>query len=432
MRTPLFLFFCLYSLLLISQNGKIVAGPFAGNHTSKEIKIWFLVKKAQKAHLSLRSDNQSLIANLNISDYPSFNGLHTIQYQFNNLEPNKTYELEICLDGFSFEQRYNFHTLSEDSIKDFSFLIGSCLFLAPKILAPFYPGNEDGIIKAMTKTESDFMVWLGDNVYYPLSVRKAKTMHKIYNQYRRNKAMNDFFKSRPHFATWDDHDYGRNNSRSEFELKDSALKIHENYWPNPSYGEAHNKGVYFKFRYYDAEFILLDGRYHAIRGNSQRSLMGKEQFRWFKRSIENSTAKHIFIINGIQILNRHGRFEAYERLYPEEYEAIMRIINKKQGAKFTFLSGDRHFSSILSDTLDDQSIVYDITCSPLGAPVRPYYTEGERENPQLLKGSIIDFHNYAKISLIGKGSERGVIVETYDNQGNSVWKYDTRQHVYLK
>ena len=41
MRTPLFLIFFLYSLLLISQNGKIVAGPFAGNHTSKEIRSGF-------------------------------------------------------------------------------------------------------------------------------------------------------------------------------------------------------------------------------------------------------------------------------------------------------------------------------------------------------------------------------------------------------
>lgn len=42
----------------------------------------------------------------------------------------------------------------------------------------------------------------------------------------------------PHYATWDDHDFGPNNSNSSYSLKGTTLKAFTTYWANPSWGGA--------------------------------------------------------------------------------------------------------------------------------------------------------------------------------------------------
>ena len=51
----------------------------------------------------------------------------------------------------------------------------------------------------------------------PLSISSFENFIKS----RNIKNYHDFIQSRPNYAIWDDHDYGRNNSIYDFELKDS-------------------------------------------------------------------------------------------------------------------------------------------------------------------------------------------------------------------
>lgn len=109
----------------------------------------------------------------------------------------------------------------------------------------------------MKQKQSDFMVWLGDDVYYlgkdyksyegmfDLNIRLRKSFRK----YR------TFLASQPHYAIWDDHDYGPNDCGKEYSLKDSSLKVFKGMWPNTYPEGVQFNGNYFNFRYYDAEFL---------------------------------------------------------------------------------------------------------------------------------------------------------------------------------
>jgi len=48
--------------------------------------------------------------------------------------------------------------------------------------------------------------------------------------------VNHFLKAMPQYAIWDDHDYGPNDTDGNYAFKEQSLKLHKQFWANPSYG----------------------------------------------------------------------------------------------------------------------------------------------------------------------------------------------------
>ena len=412
------------------QLSKIVYGPFAGHTSSNSIKLFLMIKKVDQISFILKNKNIQHQKTIQTKAFPEFGKNRAIKIEFANLDPDSEYELGLIVDKKQLKKTFTLKTLSDKEIADFSFLLGSCAYIPPPFLKPIYPGNEEAIFKHMINTPSDFMIWLGDNVYYPLTLKKYKTMYKKHIKYRNIKNYHDFIQSRPNYAIWDDHDYGRNNSISDFELKDSALHIHKNFWANPYYGENDNPGTYSSFSLYDSEFLMLDCRYHADPKDS--TLLGEKQFEWLINKIKSSKAYFIFIINGIQFLTQDGHHESYTRSYPAEFDSLMHVIDEQKDKEIVLLTGDRHFTELIADTLKSGKTIYEFTCSPLSSPVRPYYSAKEQKNPLLIKNSIVDEHNYGKINITGPEKNRHCIIEVFNNKGILIWKYDLTEHKFIK
>ena len=76
----------------------------------------------------------------------------------------------------------------------------------------------------MEQVHADFMLWMGDNVYFLNSEWESyEGMFLKYVDMRLRPELNEFLKSKPQYAVWDDHDYGPNDSDGTFHKKDSAL-----------------------------------------------------------------------------------------------------------------------------------------------------------------------------------------------------------------
>lgn len=117
----------------------------------------------------------------------------------------------------------------------------------------------------MAEMPADFMIWNGDNLY----LREADYGSEYGIRYRYSKHFSSpYLKKlmaiRPNYATWDDHDYGPDDSNLSFDLKKISTECFKNYWANKAYGEPDNEGIYGKFEMYDSEFFLLDDRYHRF------------------------------------------------------------------------------------------------------------------------------------------------------------------------
>src|SRR5688500_13515381 len=143
--------------------------------------------------------------------------------------------------------------------------IGSCAFVneVPYDRAgdPYGGGYE--IFESIAARRPDAMVWLGDNTY--LREVDWDSPDGIAYRYAHTRSLPEIQRLlaiAPHYATWDDHDYGPNDSDRSYVLKSVSLNTFRRYWPNVTAGLPGVPGVFTRFQLADVEFFLLDDRFH--------------------------------------------------------------------------------------------------------------------------------------------------------------------------
>ena len=97
---------------------------------------------------------------------------------------------------------------------------------------PYGDGYE--IYSNMAKAGADFMIWLGDNIY--LREPDWNSWSGIIHRYTHDRAipeLQEFLASTHHYAIWDDHDYGPNNSDRGYWNKNQTMEAFKIFWANP-------------------------------------------------------------------------------------------------------------------------------------------------------------------------------------------------------
>ncbi len=292
--------------------------------------------------------------------------------------------------------------------QNWSFLIGSCAFPYP--FAVWSGRKKEIIFEAMEAVEKDFMIWMGDNVYYMSGAWKNKDrMHRINHKMRLKPGLHKFLTSCPQYAIWDDHDYGPNNSDAANIYKFNSLDIFKSYWPNPSYGLDTVPGIFTCFSQQDADFFLLDSRFHA----SDSSMLGKAQFEWLIKKLKTSTANFKFIVSGTQILINNPFGEDLGD-FGNAKQKLLAAIKQQKISGVLFLSGDRHYGEILKLEQKNQYPLYEITSSPLTSILNPAYTQ---DSLVRVPNTLIMQQNFARLSISGKGFQRKCRVDFYNKNG---------------
>ncbi len=404
---------------------RLISGPMQGYTTATSLKIWLLAKDVKKISVELSNENEKYSLEANTDSCTIYNEFSPAAFSFENLKPNTNYEVLVKLDKHEVRDKkmISVKTLSEENVQDFSFLLGSCAFMPSKFLKPFYPKIYKRIFKSMSKNPADFMLWLGDNLYYrPKHYGSVKGMEQCQIRTRKFNQIDHFLKSMPQYAIWDDHDYGPNDSDKDFPLKDSSLAIHKKFWANSFFGTNEIPGIFSNFRMYDCEFFLLDNRFYRTNPNAENAtILGENQLNWFLENLKKSTAVFKFVAVGSQIVNENTPHERYAE-FSSERKKIFDFIRENKISGVIFLTGDIHHSVLMkSDSLCSYPI-YDFTCSPLTSVVHnvhPY----EFENRQVVKGKIAITYNFGKIRVEGKEGERECIIETYNAKGEKIWDY---------
>jgi hypothetical protein len=122
---------------------------------------------------------------------------------------------------------------------------GSCAYINEA--AYDRPGNPYGseyeIFEAINESKPDFMIWLGDNMYLREPDWNSWTgITKRWTHSRSVPEMQPLLASAHHYAIWDDHDYGPNNSDRGWWNKNQTYEAFQLFWANPSYGIGDMKG----------------------------------------------------------------------------------------------------------------------------------------------------------------------------------------------
>ena len=246
----------------------------------------------------------------------------------------------------------------------------------------------DGVLAA----DPDLFVLLGDNVY-----GDTEDMAVLAAQYARLDAVPGFARLRarvPLHATWDDHDYGRDDAGSEYPMKaasknvllaflgephDSPRRTHAGVYHAQSFGPPGRR----------VQLLLLDTRsfrdalvHQRDAGDDGRpgpyvptddaatTLLGEEQWRWLERRLGEPAELRV-IASSIQVVSAEHGWESWSN-FPHERRRLLELLATTRAGPAVVISGDRHFAEIALEAEAPGGSLFDVTASSLNASARAW------------------------------------------------------------
>ncbi len=426
--------------LVVTAQPRIISGPMLGPVELRDAKVWVEVSPEVKA-ASLQYSKKGSIQNKTINYKSGLgNEFNPIQFTIGGLDFNTTYQYRIWLNGKATTSGGEFTTKDlwqwRKPVPDFSFLTGSCSYVnEPVFDRPGTPyGKDSSIFGPMAREKASFMLWLGD-AWYTREVDYYSEWGLWYraSHDRAVPVMQNFLKTMPQLAIWDDHDYGPNDIGKNYVLKETSREIWKKYWCNPSYGE-NGQGTYTMTSWGDADIFLTDDRWwrsaermkDSINGfpNPEKEMLGQQQMEWLKNSLLFSNATFKIVVVGTQVLNPVSPFDTWWD-FPAEYDEIMNFLKEYKINGVVFLTGDRHHSEIIKVERPGTYPLYDITVSPLTSGTH-VFGNAEKNNPYRVLG-IDQKQNYGKFSFSGPGSDRKLHVEFFGIKGEKLGSWSVSE-----
>ncbi len=433
------------ALVSIAQSG-LVSGPMLGQIELRSAKIWVEVKPGSTADLWYWKQGRMQEAQRIRQTTDAAQWFAPLTFTIGGLDVNTTYEYQIIAEPQATQRKPTradgiFTTKDlwqwRKPVPDFSFLAGSCAYFnEPPYDRPGRPyGGDSSIFETMAKENAAFMLWLGDNWYTrEVDYFDAWGMWYRASRDRSSPVLRNFLKAMPHYAMWDDHDYGPNDIGKHFILKETAREVFSKYWANPSYG-MQGQGVYSIVSYGDVDIFMMDDRWwrsadnmpDSINGqpNPNKQMWGKEQMEWLKNALLYSRAPFKIIANGSQILNPVSPFDKLANC-PAEYQELMSFLEANRINGVLFMSGDRHHSEVIKVDRPSQYPLYDITVSPLTSGTHRFGGP-EKDNPYRVYG-LDEKQNYGKISVTGERNKRKLTVAFFGVKGEALGEWTVSEN----
>lgn len=273
------------------------------------------------------------------------------------------------------------------------------------------------------------MLWLGDNTYLREPDWNTRTGILYRNTHSRSlPELQPLLASTHHYAIWDDHDFGPNDSDGSFPFKDLTYEAFQLFWPNPSFGVNGQKGITTFFQWADIDFFLLDNRYFRTANNRKTGdmqILGAEQIDWLISALSNSRSPFKIVAIGGQVLNTAPVHENYIHFHAAEREFLLKRIEEEKIKGVIFLTGDRHHTEMSKLVNKAGNTVYDLTTSPLTAGT----ARASEDEPNIYRipgTMVVGKHNFSTLEFSGPRTARVLTIRVFDAEGVQLWQREIK------
>lgn len=220
---------------------------------------------------------------------------------------------------------------------------------------------------AVNATHPDLFLFLGDNIY--ADTEDMGVMQARYDQLAAQPGYQQLRRQTPIIATWDDHDYGRNDAGAEYGPKVAAKQLFLDFFGEPADSERRQRlgGIYTAYSYgppgQRVQVILLDTRWDRSplrrvneaealarrltnRGpylpnpDPEAQLLGEEQWRWLESQLREPADLRL-IATSIPLLRAGTGWETWIN-FPLEEQRLIDLITTTRANGVIFLTGDTH------------------------------------------------------------------------------------------
>ena len=424
-----FLFFILGNSTLLAQNEMLQSGPMVGYSTMKEVSLWVQTTQPALVHFvywNINSPKQQFTTEPVTTQKENAFVANVIA---DRLEPSQQYTYELFINEEKVARPYPLTFESQPiwlwrgDAPDFSFVTGSCNYVnEPQYDRPGKPyGSNHQIFGHIANQKPNFMVWLGDNFYLREADWNSET--GIFHRYTHTRSLAELqpvLGSMHHYAIWDDHDFGPNNSDRSYPLKKTTEKAFKLFFPRSNY--IFDEGITSHFQWADCEFFMMDNRYWRTPNKrtdiKNPKILGDRQVEWLLDALVNSYAPFKFIVVGGQFVNPLVQGESHITCAPEERDYLIEKIKELKINGVIFLTGDVHHTELSKLDMEGGYPLYDLTVSPMTAGT---HVKGAEANPTQVKGTLVGENSFAEVKVSGTREERKLIVTTFNSEGKVMW-----------
>lgn len=436
----LFALIFLSSITCFSQKSLLQSGPMLGYSEMREVLLWVQTKDAAEVKFRywIKNDDDAKPADVfnTKSVLTSENNAFTAKLIADKVLPGNTYYYDLYINGqkvdFDYPTTFQSQKLWQwrENPPSFTMAVGSCAYInEPKYDRPGKGyGDNYGIFEKIYEKRPDAMLWLGDNNYLREADWFTQTgIHHRYTHSRSVSEMQPLLASTHHYAIWDDHDFGSNDSDRSFIHKDKTLKTFETFWGNPTTGIPDMEGgITTSFQWNDVQFFLLDNRYFRSPNNrktGEATILGKQQLEWLIDALATSKASFKIVAIGGQVLNPLPIWENYANRHAEERALLLKLIAEEEIKNVIFLDGDRHHTELSKMVNATGNTVYDLTCSPLTSGT------GKRDeiNPLRVSNTLVTERNFGLLTFSGEYQKRVLKIQIFNTDGKELWMREIAQ-----
>jgi alkaline phosphatase D len=413
----------------------VSGSPVAGHFTHDSVRLW--LQSTADANAVVRywpeGQGEERAATAKAALFKATQ--HSDILELKGLAAGTVYQYRVALDGGGTAAgRFRTAPAPGSDPGDFRVYIGSCAYTEAYTRGGNPYGASHHIFDTMAARMGGdalphFMLWLGDNLYLrgpspqlgiPSEYETPAHMEVRYRDVRSQLKLRRLFAATHHYAIWDDHDYGPNDSDKSFALKEDSLRLFQAYWPNPPRNAGDPPGTCCRFTHQDAEFFLLDSRFHRdpekAPPDPAKAMFGPAQMAWLRKGLAESKATFKLVAGGSQFLSesKNGVHSGWHS-FAGERDAFLAWLKANPVSGLVLLSGDRHNTQVFRE-----GGVYEYSSSPLTSRLSPL-DKAEWANPRLEKDCVVEAHNFGTLEFSGRGASRQVTARAHDADGKLLW-----------
>ncbi len=386
-------------------------GPMIGHISATTAIAWYRPAAAGRYILEVRPEDDA--SKVRVAAEATEKDDLCITWQVEALRPATRYRYSIHSDSETLiaDNACWFETAPADgNDAQVSLAFGSCAHSKP---LPLWTQIE--------QQGADGLVLLGDTPYIDsVDLATARRKHREFLSIPELAAIS---RHMPVWGTWDDHDFGANDSDGRLKGKEHTRRAFVEYRANESYGDG-DEGIYTKFRRGPVEVFLLDTRWFARTEPSpidpqKPTLLGRRQWDWLLRSLSESTAPFKVIACGMIWDDKENTESDDWGTYTHERSALFDYLGANDITGVVLIGGDIHCSRLLRYKTAKQ-VGYDLH-QMIVSPIHDSTIPGLNvAHPDLIHGAAIP-HVWLRLKVDTTARPATLHAEWIQMEGQEMW-----------